>query len=154
MTIEHVETLLLELQAILSELLRVQAEKRLALAKMDAEGLDRLSEQEGLLVERMAAASQRRSELLARLDVAPQPARSLRSLVTALPVQKRLPLMERLDTVRRTAQRVKQQACANWLITYRSNQYLHRLLEIIAQAGRPTVGETRPGAGLLLDRTA
>lgn len=154
MTIEHVETFLAELQSILSELLKVQADKRLALAQMDADRLERLAEQEGVLVERMTVASRRRADLLAQWGAVPEPTRSLRALITGLPVQKRLPLMERLDRVRRSAQRVKQQACANWLITYRSNQYLHRLLEIIAQAGRPAVGESRPGAGMLLDRTA
>ena len=154
MKIAQLERLLTDLHNTLTELFDIQERKRTALAAMSTEELQRLSQIEGKLVERMTEASKRRAEFLATATDGRQPARSLRELVKRLPDDVRPEFQEKLAGIRRFAQRVRREASANWLATYRTNAHVRELLELIAQASQASSAETDGGAGLFLDSTA
>ena len=154
MKIAQLERLLTDLQATLTELFDVQEQKQKALAAMNTDELHRLSKVEGKLVERMTETSKRRAELLATTANGREPARSLRELVKRLPDDVRPRLQEKLNGIRSFAQRVRREASANWLATYRTNNHVRELLELISQASQATSSDANSGSGLFLDSTA
>lgn len=154
MTIDQVEQFLLDLQENLDQLLSVQQAKQRALASLDTYALEQLSESEGILTARMARFSCERGRLSDELAAGNPSYRSLREYVNAAAGPKRDRLIGLLDQTRDDARRVKQQASVNWLAIYRTNEHVLQMLEIIAQAGKPTAGNVGRGGGLLLDCTA
>lgn len=153
MNVEQVEQLLEQLQTTLDELATVQEEKERALAVMDTAALETLAQREGQLAEQMSRCSQQRQQLVAFANQSLQTKVTFRELLEQLPVPQRGRLISKFDQVRAHAKQVKQRAAANWFATYRTNQHVKDLIEIIATAGTAADGESGYH-GLFLDSTA
>ena len=159
MAFEHLEKLLSDLHTTLNELEELQKLKQQALADSNLPEMERISEAEGQLVERLNQASEQRSQLLADEK---SPSTSLREVIERLPEQRRKRMFEQLDGIRKHAQGIQQQTAANWLSTYRIHQHVVQMLEIITHANQAAVDDPRhaadhpggaEGAGLMLDNT-
>ena len=152
--VELWDRFLSRLQDVLAELHGTESAKQQALASMDVEQIDQLTEKEHALAQTLAEVAGLRGQLLAANGLDPNSTSSLREIFAHLPDADRTRLLERLGAMRSDAKRVQDLTCSNWLATYRTFQHVYQLLEIIANAGKPTGETTVQGAGLMLDHRA
>ncbi len=137
------------MQTTLSELETVQKTKKAALAALDADRLVSISEVEGELAGRL------RSALAVELVIDPRlpsTTLSLGAAVRQLPTDQRTPLLRRLVDLAERAERAQAEIATNWLATWRLNEHVCGMIDILARAGQPQEVETHHG--LVFDATA
>lgn len=141
-----------QLTAILRELETVQHHKRVALARLDLEELERHTVEEGRTADRLAALARLYHDAVLNVRSQGQTPPSFKQLIASLPDHERAPLTERLNTVRQEARSIQRQAAANWLTTFRLSAHVHELLEVMGQTN-PTSRATHVG-GLVFNQHA
>jgi hypothetical protein len=149
LSIPTVQEKLDELQTTLSELESVQKTKKAALAALDADRLASISDVEGELAGRL------RSALAVELAIDPRlpsTTLSLGAAVRQLPADQRTPLLRRLVDLAERAERAQADVATNWLATWRLNEHVCGMIDILARAGQPQEVETHHG--LVFDATA
>ena len=148
MELDRIEARLTAMLACLEKLEKIQMEKQQALESIDPDRLTQSSEGEAGFMEEMAPLLAELAATQARPD---EP--SLRTVLATCSAQDRARLQQELAAVRATALRVRQKLHANWMVTYRLNEHVLGVLEIIAGAGTPQGSESSDG-GLFLDGQA
>lgn len=148
------EQLLERIERTLDGLMAVQAKKQHALATMAPSELEQLADEEGKLANDLSVLSEQRRQLLEGAGSPPHGVRTFRELLARVPESRRRPLLERVGRIQTLANRVKERAVGNWLVTYRSNQHVQQVLEMIMSAGQPAAGEGSGDHGLMIDQTA
>jgi hypothetical protein len=154
-----------EVAQLLSDILAVQddlfanlARKRELLKTPDLAGLNALAPEEEQLIARLQACIQRREHLLAQAAQEGLPAKSIRALAEAVPLERRGEITDRLSQAGSRARLLQHQSLTNWLVVQRTLIHVSQLIEIIATGGRlqPTYGEGEPvnANGGLVDRAA
>jgi len=154
---DSLRQMLEQLQTTLSEVEAAQRAKLGALKNLNAPALYESAEVERHLAESLLYQRQSRQALLEQDDNASEPFQeqgtaSLRSLIGELPSSDRSALLEMLDSIQSRAERIKEQVALNWLTTWRLNEYVSDMLEIVAHAGQPAMEEVHHG--LMLDSQA
>lgn len=144
------------LQITLSEVEAAQRAKLDALKELNAARLHESAEIERQLAVSLLQQRQTRQELFSSsssADVfAEESTTSLRALISQLPSNERPSLLAMLHSLQSRAARIKEQVAMNWLTTWRLNEYVSDMLEIVAHAGRPAMEEVHHG--LMLDSQA
>lgn len=144
------------LQTTLSEVEAAQCAKLGALKELNTAGLYESAEIERHLAESLLHQRQSRQEFLSNSlqaeSITDNSVTSLRSLISQLPTNERPSLLAKLDSVQSHAARIKELVAMNWLTTWRLNEYVSDMLEIVAHAGRPAMDEGHHG--LMLDSQA
>jgi hypothetical protein len=144
------------LQITLSEVEAAQRAKLDALKELNAARLHESAEIERQLAVSLLQQRQTRQELFSSsssADVfAEESTTSLRALISQLPSNERPSLLAMLLSLQSRAARIKEQVAMNWLTTWRLNEYVSDMLEIVAHAGRPAMEEVHHG--LMLDSQA
>jgi hypothetical protein len=149
LSIPTVRTKLDELQTTLSELESVQKTKKAALAALDADQLVSISDVEGELAGRLRAALAVELVIDPRL---PSTTLSLGAAVRKLPEDERAPLLQRLIDLAERAEHAQAEVATNWLATWRLNEHVCGMIDILARAGQPQ--EVESHHGLVFDATA
>lgn len=144
------------LQTTLSEVEAAQRAKLGALKELNAAGLHESAEIERQLAVSLLHQRQSRQELLSHgasaETISEESTTSLRSLISQLPSNERQSLLTMLDSLQSRAARIKELVAMNWLTTWRLNEYVSDMLEIVAHAGRPAMEDVHHG--LMLDSQA
>jgi flagellar biosynthesis/type III secretory pathway chaperone len=151
-------SLLAELSAIQTDLLRVLTDKRHRLLTSDTAAMEALRDKEAELIGRLQACQERRQALLAQAAAEGLPASDLRSLADALPASERMALSPRIREAAARMRLLQHHSLTNWVLVQRTLIHLSQVLEIIATGGRlkPTYGkgDSVDSGGVLVDQAA
>jgi hypothetical protein len=146
------------LSATQDELLSVLGEKRECMAKRDVPGMQKLTERESELGQKLEAIQTRRGELLAAAREQCVACDSLSKLAKELPPGKRETLGKQVKDAAWRMRLLQHQSLTNWVIAQRTVLHLSQMIEIIATGGRlrPTYGKSDAalGRGALVDQEA
>jgi hypothetical protein len=137
------------LQTTLSELETVQRLKKRALASLDTTLLNSTAQAEGELATRLRSALAVEIAIDPRL---PHQTLSLGSAVRRLPREESLPLLQQLADLAVRAERAQAEVATNWLSTWRLNEHVNGMIDILARAGQAE--EIESHHGLVFDATA
>lgn len=147
-----------DLSTIQDETLDVLTQKRECLAKINTDGLAALAGREQLLMDRLQACLQRRTELLQRAESQGLPGTSLGDLAKSLPLGGRGDLDKQVKQANARTRLLRHHSLTNWVVAQRTLLHLSQLLEIIATGGkkRPTYSKDQSAqcGGSLVDRVA
>jgi hypothetical protein len=140
-----------DLKETLADLEQIQEQRRTALRGMDTDELESLAHSEGecALRARRALACQDSADESSTLGAIHQ----LRRQLECLPPAEREQLREQLACLRDHAEVVREMLAANWLVTYRMNQHVQGILEILS-CDDSEFGDSDEGTGLYLDHRA
>jgi flagellar biosynthesis/type III secretory pathway chaperone len=151
-------SLLAELSAIQTDLLRVLTDKRHRLLTSDTASMETLRAKEEELIGRLQACQERRQALLAQAAVEGLPSSDLTSLADALPAHERTALSPRIREAAAHMRLLQHHSLTNWVLVQRTLIHLSQVLEIIATGGRlkPTYGkgDSADSGGILVDQAA
>jgi hypothetical protein len=148
-------SLLTDLGSAQSELLDTLREKRLALMRTGATGLDEITLREASLIERLQDCKNRREQLLSRAADDGTSAANLRALAKTLDSPQHRQLAPDVNAAASQARLLQHEALTNWVVAQQTLVHLSQLLEIIATGGRlqPTYPKADAAAsGALLDQ--
>lgn len=152
MTDAHtVEIFLRELEETLQSLQEIQGQRLTALRSMDTDVLEELASSEGECADRARRALSCQTD--SDDDGFSRGIGTLRRMLEDLPEAQRDQFRDRLARLRDHAAAVRDILAANWLVTYRMNQHVQGMLEILS-CDDSDFGESDEGTGLYLDHRA
>ena len=159
MTTEEIRTYLDELVSIQTTLSDLFAIKFQALRGEDPEQIQKVTQEEVGLVDRLGQMMQMREKMLARSGRAGKPANSLRDYVEQIPAPERQELQELIKRSTELTLELRQQSWKQWIYIQRSHQDYTEILDLIAHRGNqsPTYHMTNiqeSSGGAILDASA
>lgn len=143
----RIRDLLERVEKTLVELASLQSDRQEALARMDQSRLAAINEREVGLCSQLEQGAAQREEILRE---GPTSASSLMDVIARLPARERVDLAARFERVAELSGRVKQEATANWLATYRLGAHVEEMLALLSGV-RSDGSATRDSSGGVLD---
>ncbi|MDR1957696.1 MAG: flagellar protein FlgN [Planctomycetaceae bacterium] len=150
-----------EFRDVQHEVLALLERNQKLLAAADAAGIEQLSQEESLAIEKLHECQQKREKLLQYAKAENLPCDSLESLAAHVVKERKPEFVQLIEDVSHKMRHLQLCGMTNWIITQRSLNHFSQLLEIITTRGRGKSTYTRhhvrnPGmnGGAIVDRKA
>lgn len=155
---QNFASLIGDLTVVQTELLEVLDAKRQHMIRGEMDRSKELDPRAELLIERLQACHERRTELLSFAAERGMPSSSLGKLATKASVGNRGKLVKQVNEASSRTRLLHHHCLATWVLAQRSLLHVAQMLEIIATGGRlqPTYGKVEPNSsgGALVDHEA